>query len=428
MSILTVFSILDILCHGIACSAFGGVKEEESGSITDLVTSPDSHFVAMLDSFGRIWIWSVLQCRFSRILKGYRRAQIAWCSVNEDVDKLDRARNGTMSDSVIRSVSPRGGRSLDVHHLVSSSTEAASDDPAASDYSDHAASSSPNEDDGVPLYLRRRSVSVFVVYLESRGQLEFHSLSTLKRVHAVKVPRNGQLIQSMHFAVCPPTATVLLSVPSESTHSPRSGTLRKIYRLKVAPDLLRHSERRSMSRDRRGTDCWVQPSFRNLVFRSEFEFVFDGKSSDRLSVFGRERVRCDNGASVSQWFVAVVKCDGDVCIGLQCIDGKEGVQPLDAEDGGDFCDVVSGWGYHCDGFMKHRASFSRFGWKYGERDTVTVILAVSDKGSVLQFALNGTMCPQPAVAMPRGGGSYRLAVSVGLNSFAQLLLVGFSKS
>ena len=156
----------------------------------------------------------------------------------------------------------------------------------------------------VPLYLRRRTVSVLVIYLESRGQLEFHGLSTLKRLYAVKVPPNGQLIQSMDFTVCPQTATVLLSVPSESAHSPRSGDLRKIYRLKVDPDLV-HSERCSL--DRRGTDCWIQcrSLSSNIVFLSDFEFIFDGKSSDRLSVFGRETVKSTeyeaDGITVYQW-------------------------------------------------------------------------------------------------------------------------------
>ena len=56
-------------------------------------------------------------------------------------------------------------------------------------------------------------------------------------------------------------------------------------------------------------------------------------------------------------------------IGVQCDDGDE------FEGDADFCfcdDGRRGRGYHCGGFLKHRASFTRFGWKFGARDTVGV--------------------------------------------------------
>ena len=260
-------------------------------------------------------------------------------------------------------------------------------------------------------------MSILVIYLESRGLLEFHGLSTLKRLHAVKVPKNGQLMQSINFSVSPPTSTVLLSLPSKTPHPRRSGHFRKIYKLTLDPELVQSD---LCSLDRRGTDCWIRRRTECIVFCSDFEFLFDGTRSDRVSVFGRESVNDSDGNAVYQWFVAVTKCDGDVCIGMQCGDSWN----VD----GDFCDGVSGWGYHCDGFLKNNASFTRFGWKYGERDTIGVILRVSDKGKLLQFALNGRVCTESAIEMPRCEGAFRLAVSVGLNSIAQLLLVGFAKT
>ena len=94
--------------------------------------SPDSQFAAMLDSFGRIWIWSVLRCRFSRILKGYRRAQIAWCSVNKDLEKLAKTQSVKTSDLEMQCHSQRGGRSLDVHQFDDCTNESVSD-PVAPD-------------------------------------------------------------------------------------------------------------------------------------------------------------------------------------------------------------------------------------------------------------------------------------------------------
>ena len=124
------------------------------------------------------------------------------------------------------------------------------------------------------------------------------------------------------------------------------------------------------------------------------------------------------------------KCDGDICIGLQ-------LKSINKNDNnnGDFCDKNNGWGYHCDGFMKHNGSFSRYGWKYGEKDTIGVILNLND--STLKFSLNGKLCTNDnGLSLPKKHNTtnnddnsliYRLGVSVGLNSVAQLTIIGFTK-
>lgn len=369
--------------------------------------SADSQFAAMLDAFGRIWIWSVLRCRFIRNLKGYRRAQIAWCSVNGD-DVFGHNLHHRTASRVGVSEQQQEGRSLDVQGVTSN-------DDIPSDRGRNG----PN--------FGRRSGSVshciLVIYIESRGLVEFHGVNALKRLYAVKVPENGELIQSINFAVSPATSFVVLSVRRRK----RSGKMRKIYKLTVNRDLVKSG---MCCLNRRGTDRWLRSEAlsSSIVFLSDFEFVFDGKRSDRESVFGRKRVISTESESedksLYQWFVAVIKCDGDLCIGLQRDDGID-----ESKFDGDFCDEASGWGYHCDGFMKNNGSFTRYEWKYGQCDTVGVLLTVSAEGSSLQFALNGTLCPQSACKLPDCTTMpCRLAVSVGLNSFAQLLLIGFSKS
>ena len=39
----------------------------------------------MLDNKGRIWIWDCYSCSFVRVFRGYRRAQIGWLYINDDI-------------------------------------------------------------------------------------------------------------------------------------------------------------------------------------------------------------------------------------------------------------------------------------------------------------------------------------------------------
>ncbi len=56
--------------------------------IEKIVMSPNARYAAMADSLGRIWVWDSLLSTFIRILKGYRRAQIGWMFINQDLTEV----------------------------------------------------------------------------------------------------------------------------------------------------------------------------------------------------------------------------------------------------------------------------------------------------------------------------------------------------
>merc|ERR1712244_42115 len=105
---------------------------------------------------------------------------------------------------------------------------------------------------------------------------------------------------------------------------------------------------------------------------------FNGNYSQRFTIFGTQYIspiimkNNQNNNNIIQWFVLVNKCDGDICIGLQLISKSKKNNKSNVEI--DFCNKINGWGYHCDGFLKHNGSFSRYGWKYGKYDTIGIIL------------------------------------------------------
>ena len=225
---------------------------------------------------------------------------------------------------------------------------------------------------------------------------------------------------------------------------------RRVLRLSVSAAVLfaeawRHCALRT---ERRGDACTWRASPSGSIHALSFgAFCFDGGAQAKLSVFGAREVRwpwplreeeVEQEQRRVEWLVRVERCAGDLCVGVQCADERG-----DFDEAADFCFCddarrgFHGWGYHCDGFLKHRASFTRFGRKFGRRDTVGVAMALHADADALElsFALNGKRCrfansnaDEGAIKLPRRASKWRLAVSVGLNSVAQVAIVGFANS
>ena len=285
----------------------------------------------------------------------------------------------------------------------------------------------------VPSYIYRRSALLLILYIESRGLLEFHSIDIYKRLYAVNIKKHCKMLYHLNYSVSPPWTTILFEEQNKEKQH-------KIYKLNLDSKILKTKQNNTIKR--RGNDFWdkncLNSSYSAITFLSDFELYFNGNYSQRFSIFGTQYISLkdilnnnemegneeETNNGTIQWFVLVNECEGDICVGFQSMKQSKN------ESVGDFCDRSNGFGYHCDGFLKHNASFTRYGWKYGKHDTIGIILNLNH--NTFKFSLNGKPCSkQNAIKIPQqttnSDSTYRLAVSVGLNSVAQLSIIGFAK-
>ena len=185
--------------------------------------------------------------------------------------------------------------------------------------------------------------------------------------------------------------------------------------------------------------------------RASIASSFDDGSSALLSMTSTSRsVSLARSMSMAvpmptaQWFILVHECMGDLCVGVLLDVGGERIEQIGNADSFDFCDHDIGWGFHCDGFSKHEQSYERYGRRFGAKNDVIAVELNVEHGT-LAFSVNGqsfgaAFADLPTVTMSAASAedservnvfdsgkrcSYRLAVSMGLNSVSKVSILGF---